>query len=166
MNAAFPILVMRYKTKKNYNLEFTQSYYLLFISAIIITLLGIGLSWYLIPAIWGSAMIPSIVSFNILISSTVLFYASSPISWCYVIENKMKYLVYFYFIGFVLNLVSNFFAIKYFGYVGAAFTTLITELVVLILLDTFRKKVLTVKYLPVSIPEIVKFVHSLKTKNA
>ena len=166
MNAAFPILVMRYKTKKNYNLEFTQSYYLLFISAIIITLLGIGLSWYLIPAIWGSTMIPSIVSFNILIASTVLFYASSPISWCYVIENKMKYLVYFYFIGFVLNLVSNFFAIKYFGYVGAAFTTLITELVVLILLDTFRKKVLTVKYLPVSIPEIVKFVHSLKTKNA
>lgn len=162
MNAAFPILVLKYKRNKNYDLDFTYAYYFLFFSSIVITVLGLSAGWYFIPAIWGNAMVPSIISFNILISSLVLFYASSPISWCYVIEDKMRLLVYFYFIGFILNLLSNFIAIKYYGYVGAAFTTLITELVVLILLDTYRKKVLKVAFVPMKKLKIRDFFSSFK----
>lgn len=146
MNAAFPILVKRYAEKKNYSLGFTQSYFFLFIASVAITVFSIGLGWVFIPLVWGQEMVPSIITFNILMSGSILFYTSSPISWCFVIENKMKYLIYIYLSGFLLNFSLNIIAIRMYGYIGAAITTIITELVVLILLDTFRKKVLKANY--------------------
>lgn len=146
MNAAFPILVKRYAEKKNYSLGFTQSYFFLFIASIAITVFSIGLGWVFIPLVWGQEMVPSIITFNILMSGSILFYTSSSISWCFVIENKMKYLIYIYLSGFLLNFSLNIIAIRMYGYIGAAITTIITELVVLILLDTFRKKVLKANY--------------------
>ncbi|PIR42971.1 hypothetical protein COV24_04935 [candidate division WWE3 bacterium CG10_big_fil_rev_8_21_14_0_10_32_10] len=146
MNAAFTIFVKKHASNQGYNKELTLSMYALGLISFFITIVALTSGWFFIPLIWGQAMKPAVSSFNILISGSILFFLSSPLSWIFVVENKIKYLVYFYTAGFIMNFVLNIFAIKMYGYNGAAVTTIITELFVLIILEIYRRKKLNVKY--------------------
>jgi O-antigen/teichoic acid export membrane protein len=144
MNAAFPVFVKRYKQNNNYSKEYSQSIYFLAVAALVITSISIFCAPIFIPLIWGSTMSPSVGVFIFLILGSFLFYLSSPLSWSYVVENKQNYLVYFYACGFAFNVVLNYMFIPKFGIIGAAFTTVLTEAFILLLLELFRHKVLKV----------------------
>ena len=146
MNAAFTVFVQRYKQRNSYGRELSLSILCLTIVSVLITLISLLTGWFLIPLIWGADMRFATTSFNILITGTILFYISSPISWAFVVENKQKYLIYFYLSGFIVNFLLNMFFIRVYGYIGAAVTTIITEALILLLLEIYRKKVLKVRY--------------------
>ncbi len=148
MNSVFPSLVNSYNNHLNntYNLLFSKSFYFLGFLSIIVSFFGLIFSPIFIPLIWGRTMAPAVYAFIILILGAPLFYLSSPLSWLYVVENRTKFLLYLYLFAFLLNFCLNLVIIPKYNYLGAAYTTLFTELFVLLALELFRRKYLKVKY--------------------
>ena len=148
MNSMFPLLVQSFKNKNSllYNLYFSKSVFLLFVSSFILILFGTVLAPFLIPLIWGKEMLPAVSAFIILIVGSPLFYISSPISWLFVVENKTKVLTYLYLFAFLFNFLTNLYAIPRYNYLGATYTTLLTEALVLIVLEFYRRKYLKASY--------------------
>lgn len=143
MNAMYPILL---KTKSESREKYIKliKYSVAFMSfiALMITIVSTSTSGFFIPRIWGAEMFSSTIPFNILISGSVLFYITSPLSWVLVIEGHQKYLPKVYGFGLLLNAILNIIFISKYDYTAAAWTTLITEFVVLIFLAIKIKLVL------------------------
>jgi O-antigen/teichoic acid export membrane protein len=151
MNASFPVFAERFKKNKNYSNEFSQSLIFLTFVSILVTVFSLILGKVFIPLIWGIDMYPSVYSFNILVLGSLLFYLSSLVSWCFVVERKQAILIFVYALGFVLNFALNVPAINTFGFVGAATTTILTEGLVVLLLIIFMRRYLTVRFTKTSI---------------
>ena len=147
MNVMFIYLSKSYKNLKDYSVLYTKTYLVLGLFSIFISVLFLIVSPTFIPLIWGNQMQNSVPSFLILLSFTVFFYLSSPVSWLFVVENKQKVLIVVYLVGFILNFLLNIFAIKYFNYIGAAVVTGITEVYVLLVLEVYRVKKLKARFL-------------------
>lgn len=88
--------------------------------------------YWAIPALWGNEMSPSWLPFAILMVSSLPFFATAPLNWVAVLENRSKLMLKVYFIGLIVNLVLNFYLIQQYDYIGAAVSTGITEFVVLV----------------------------------
>ena len=146
MNAVFPTLVSKFSDLKSYNTIYSKSYVYLGVFSVILTIFALALAPLFIPFIWGSEMVPAILSFQILVLGSIFFYLSSPVSWVYVIENRQQVLIYFYFLGFLFNYLSNLYAISNFGFLGAAITTGLTELLILVMLEMYRVKYLKTRF--------------------
>jgi O-antigen/teichoic acid export membrane protein len=101
-----------------------------FVSALILLIAGkVG-----IPLIWGSTMDAAIKPFSILILTSIPFFITAPLTWIYYIEGWNKQLLMIYLTGFIVNLLLNLYYIPLNGYIGAAYITGVTELLVLIML--------------------------------
>lgn len=74
----------------------------------------------------------SIIPFRILIASYPIFFLSNLILWTIITENKEKKLPIVYILSLCINVVLNIIFIPKFGYIAAAITTGISEVVVLI----------------------------------
>lgn len=147
MNAIFVLLATNFVNKSKYNIIYSKAYIYLGLASIFITIIFLSLGSVFIPRIWGVSMLGTVHSFNILILFTVFFYLSSPVSWIYVIENKQHILIIFYSLGFILNFGLNLIFIPIYGYIGSAYVTGITEILILFLLEIYRIKYLKVKFL-------------------
>jgi O-antigen/teichoic acid export membrane protein len=85
--------------------------------------------------------IASIVPFRILILSYPIFFISNLILWIIITENKEKRLPIVYISSLFINVVLNLIFIPKFGYIAAAITTGLSEVVVLILLLYILKNI-------------------------
>lgn len=136
MNSIFPVLAgyNLAKTKnpqKFFQVVFKSSYILLSASILLVILL-----WTAAPLIQliKSDFIGSIRLFRILILWLPLFFASSLLMWATIARGARWSLAWIYGVGLALNLGLNIIYIPQYGAAAAAYTTGLTELVILSLL--------------------------------
>ncbi len=133
MNAFYPVLV---NIRKDSDARFGEYLRKLFAYNLVLWFISVPILmlvvYWAIPALWGNEMSPSWLPFAILMVSSLPFFATAPLNWVAVLENRSKLMLKVYFIGLVINLALNFYLIQQYDYIGAAVSTGITEFVVLV----------------------------------
>jgi len=131
-----PILLI----SKNYNLNLLKLNSIIFKLSLLIIVFVLISSDYLIPYIFGKLYIGSITSTKILSFSIIfVFYGVINEHW-YVSKNLQKLYATNVFLGAIINIILNYFLINYFGIDGAAYSTLITYLLIIFAFDYSNKK--------------------------
>ena len=103
-------------------------------AGIVSSIVAVIFGYFFIPMIWGPEMLLAVKPFLILVLTSIPFFITAPLTWIYYMENHHKKLLLIYLAGFIFNLVLNLIFIQKFSYIGSAYITALTELVVLILL--------------------------------
>lgn len=138
MNAVYPIL-MRSFTQSF--MQFKKIFLLAAVTLAGVSLLGVILGGVLAP--WLIKLIAadevaafgdSVIVLRVLITMLPIFYLSSLCMWTVLVFNKRNTLIGVYASAFVLNLITNVILIPRYSYFGAAITTGISELLILVLL--------------------------------
>ncbi len=89
-------------------------------------IIGIPLSYYVIPSFYGGDYVSSINSFIILLFAQAIFLISIPVHTAIIYYfSYPKLFVYITLVNFLILLVGGWFAISTFGYIGAAWVFLI-----------------------------------------
>lgn len=107
---------------------------------------------FIIHVLYGDAYTMAKGPLIILIWSTVFSSLSYPRSIWMICENKQNYTKYILIWGVILNLILNYYGIKYLGIIGAAIATLFTEIMTCIISPLFYKEMrIFIRYLLESI---------------
>lgn len=107
---------------------------------------------FIIHVLYGDAYTMAKGPLIILIWSTVFSSLSYPRSIWMICENKQNYTKYILIWGVILNLILNYYGIKYLGIIGAAIATLFTEIMTCIISPVFYKEMrIFIRYLLESI---------------
>lgn len=107
---------------------------------------------FIIHVLYGDAYTMAKGPLIILIWSTVFSSLSYPRSIWMICENKQNYTKYILIWGVILNLILNYYGIKYLGIIGAAIATLFTEFMTCIISPMFYKEMrIFIRYLLESI---------------
>ncbi|GAB6056786.1 flippase [Methanobacterium movens] len=142
-NAFFPVMSQYFVSSK-------QSLRLIFDKLFkIMILIGfpIGIGTFVIAdkailLIYGNQFIGSVTVLQILIWSTVLIFARSPLDRLLESSNKQLAVTKIFIIGALFNTILNIIFIPQFSYIGAALITVLTDILVLgLLIFTLRKKI-------------------------
>ena len=134
MNSAYPFLVKKYEASKaEFKLTLFKIAKTLFILSLILSVLTVVFGKLVIAFVWGSQMSSSYYPLAILIAGAFTFFLSSPYSWALVVMGKQNRLPIFYGFGLLFNIVANLILIPQYGYMACAYTTVVTELLVLML---------------------------------
>lgn len=141
MNAAYPVLVRhRMEGKERLKKTFFNLIYFLLISGAFVGFLGIIFSPVAIQLLGGKGFDQSILPLRILASGLFIFYLTQPISWLIVTLGYQKRLPFIYFLSALFNLVTNLVYIPKYSFYAAATTTILTEMVILVLLILTAQK--------------------------
>lgn len=147
MNAAFPLFVQHRKESEE---KLKRTVQLSFDS---LALLGaplivgsVVLAPQLINLIGGSEFLPGVLSFRILIFSSLVFFVSPIYRWLIIVMDEHKKIPYIYGAALVVDFVLNLIFIPKYGIVAAAVITGISESVVLGLSFYLTYKIL--KFIP------------------
>ncbi len=133
-NSLYPVLLGKLKENRQEFEKLSKK------SIVILFLIGLGLGivgWLLAPLainIFGKYP-ESVVSLRILILSAPIFFVSSLVLWINITIGKEKLLPFIYAFALLCNLGLNLAFIPRFGYNFAAWSTVITEIVILALLS-------------------------------
>jgi O-antigen/teichoic acid export membrane protein len=137
MNSVYPELLRIREEEMRLNARFLNLLWLL-----------LGISIVVATGLWVGAGFLSLVKQDYLASAGVLrllsltvplFYVTSPFMWWYIITGKQGRLVHIYGVSLLVNIVLNLGLIPIYGAVGAAITTGVTELLVLVLAIMYKK---------------------------
>jgi len=141
MNAAFPMFVrLEKESERRFRESFRKSVAMLSAASIFVTVLGVLLAPVLVPLIWGFRMSAVVVPLSILISGSLIFFVTSPLSWLLVIRNKQRFLPYIYSVALIFNVAFNVIFIPKYDYIASAVLTVLSELIVLVGLVLVSKK--------------------------
>lgn len=100
---------------------------------IVILVVGEVLSGYLIPLVYGESFVATVKVFRILLIGIIFWgLAGIPISY-YTTEKRYGISFVSYAVAFLLNVVLNFWWIPKYGVIGAAFTSVISYFIVLVM---------------------------------
>ncbi len=91
-------------------------------------------------ALFGKGYDDSVRTLMILLGATFAIFFGTLYSNMLIVIHKQKTLAYIYFLGMILNVGVNFYAIPRWSYIGAAWTTLATEVGVTIAMVLLLKK--------------------------
>jgi O-antigen/teichoic acid export membrane protein len=133
MNALYPLMVQAFEMHDMARMRryITRSALLLGTSGLA---LAVGL-WIAAPVISlvKNGFADSILPFRILIGGLPIFFLTGLTMWLLVTAKRRWALVSVYAVGMVLNVVANLMTIPRFGYIAASWTTVLSELVILLL---------------------------------
>jgi O-antigen/teichoic acid export membrane protein len=89
----------------------------------------------------------SILPFRILLISLPIFFLTSYLQWILIVHKRLHIMLGIYIFSAVLNIVLNYIFIPTLGYIGAAWITDISELIVLLLLalTIFKTKIWNIR---------------------
>jgi O-antigen/teichoic acid export membrane protein len=141
MTAIFPKLAKHSEEKEKFrNIQYVALYYLggigIFLS------ISLYLSADIIFQIFFSSKYDSSIPiFKVLVWFLAIVFVYGPISNSLVAKNKIKFLVYLNLIMIILNVVLNFFLIPVYGAKGAAMTTIVCEILILVSTILYWKKI-------------------------
>ena len=131
MNSANPILLKMHDEDKE---KFVNKYQMLLMGITILgALVGIGFTVFaklIIFILYGEDYYGAVPALSILIWATSFSMIGTARGIWIIAENKNKYSKYFTAMGAVINAVLNALVIPKWGFVGASFTTLISEIFV------------------------------------
>ena len=123
------ILGLYQKSKKDFMRRLKQLYFMIFwISMAISAVLALSAPW-IIPLLFGNEYVDSVLIVQVMIWAMPFSFLGMARSVWIVAEDKNKYVKYYLFVGVVVNIVLNILLIPNIGILGAAISTLTTELV-------------------------------------
>lgn len=127
MNAVYPLMLRGKQLKK----LFLSSFFFLFGSSLLV-MLGV---WFAAPllTIIKSDFYASIPALRILSFGIPLFFVTAATMWTLIAQKKQKILAYIYGLSMVGNIVGNILFVPTHGYIAAAWVTVGSEAVVLLL---------------------------------
>ena len=133
-NALYPLLARLYTSDEKKFVKEAKFYFALMIVASVVLATALYLVSLLIPAFYGAKFAPAKASLQILALGLPFFFASALLWHILIIREKQKLLPVIYGLGAVFNLIVNLILIPTYGYIGAASTTVISEMLVVLLL--------------------------------
>jgi len=132
MNAALPALILAKKTSdtKKLQTQIKTSGITLFLLSIVVSVGG----WIAAPlfSLIKPEFVSSIPPFKLLLIGLPIFYLSSLTMWVLVVEKKQTQMLIIYALSMVLNIIANAIFIPHYGYMAAAWVTILSEVFVLI----------------------------------
>ena len=131
-----PILLL----SKNYNFKLIHLNSIIFKISIIISFLLFYFSDYLIITIYGSDYVESIITTKILSFSLIFVFLGVINEHWYINKKLQKFYAINVLLGAIINIMLNYFLIKIYGIVGAAYSTLITYFLIIFIFDFLNKK--------------------------
>lgn len=140
-NSARPVIMeLKDKDSNMYIRRLKQLIGFIFWIGVLFSMVFTVMSDFIIHVLYGDAYTMAKGPLVILIWSTVFSSLSYPRSIWMICENKQNYTKYILIWGVILNLILNYFGIKYFGIIGAAIATLFTEIMTCIISPMFYKE--------------------------
>ncbi|MFZ2025605.1 MAG: flippase [Microgenomates group bacterium] len=132
MNAALPSLMRAKKEadEKKLRSQIRNASIALFLLSLFVAVAG----WIVSPLITmiKPEFVSSILPFKVLLVGLPIFYLSSLTMWVLVVEKRQKQMLIIYALSMVFNIIANILFIPTYGYMAAAYITLISELFILL----------------------------------
>ena len=136
MNALYPVLIKSFEDSlPKFRRLFWQS------GLVLLTIAVGGMSLTFVLAPWMISLVGSLDEYQesvtvlkILIAAAPVFFLSSLLMWTVLVFKDQKVLIKIYAAAFLVNLTLNLWLIPEYGFYGAAATTGVSELLILILL--------------------------------
>lgn len=135
-----PILIKTRNDYKKYNLYMEKLFGFIFYICLSIALFISIFSSEIVLLIFGLDFSKSSNILTILVWSSVFSQLGSIRHLWLIIEHIEWYALFYAIIGFIINVLSNFFLIEIFGLIGAAFSAVITQFTVSIIAPLIFKK--------------------------
>jgi len=156
----FPALSVAFKESKE-KLQKVWNYFMesMFFLGIPIVVGGIALAPRIINWVYGPTYYPSIFAFQILIIMAGIAFLYQPFSQALIVSNHQKRLFWVTFSGAIVNVILNLILIPKYSLYGAAFTTLVTHLLVFFLLFKFVLRTTSIK--PINLRILSSFIGSV-----
>lgn len=120
-------------SKKNFYKIFKNTMGVALVSSGLILLIGFTFSGLIINFFGGEKFNQSSIVLKILLFSVPIYFITNTFYNTFLSLKKVKYIVYSMFFCLLLNFIFNLFLIPRMSYVGAGISTVVTELVMLIL---------------------------------
>ena len=117
---------------------------------------GIALAPKIIDFVYDPSFIPSILAFQILIVMAGISFLSGPFGQVLVVSNQQKKLFWVTLSGAIINVILNLILIPKFSLYGAAFTTVVTVLLIFFLLFHLTSKLTPIK--PINLKFLFSFI--------
>jgi O-antigen/teichoic acid export membrane protein len=141
MTAIFPKLAKHSEEKDKFrNIQITAVYYLGGIGIFLSISLYLGAE-IIFQLFFGDKYDNSIPIFKILVWFLAIVFLYGPISNSLVAKNRIKFLAYLNLFMIILNVVLNFILIPDYGAKGAAMTTIVCEILILLGTVFYSKKI-------------------------
>lgn len=152
-NSARPVIMeLKDKDSNMYIRRLKQLIGFIFWIGVLFSMVFTVMADFIIHVLYGDAYTMAKGPLIILIWSTVFSSLSYPRSIWMICENKQNYTKYILIWGVILNLILNYYGIKYLGIIGAAIATLFTEIMTCIISPMFYKEMrIFIRYLLESI---------------
>lgn len=133
MNAVFPLLVVAKRTadEKQLQSRIRMSGLALLSSSVLIGVFGWLASPYL--SLIRPEFAASVYPLRILLTALPIFYLTSLSMWLLIVEKKQKQMLAIYAVSMIVNVICNVLFIPSYGYIAAAWITVISECFVLII---------------------------------
>lgn len=167
VNSARPLIIE--KREKNYE-EYIKRFQQLLLGITVLSIVvSVGMmivGRFAILILYGKNYLDAVIPLNILIWSTGFAMIGTVRSIWIVAEGYNKYSKYYVLIGAMVNFVLNYYAIQFWGIIGAAITTLISQVVVAFISPLFFKR--TRSFVKIyfesflQVPELVQIVRDWK----
>jgi len=156
----YPVLSKFFKESKE-KLQNTWNYYMKAMIFLAMPLIagGIVLAPKIIDFIYDPRYDPSILAFQILMITGGIMILTNPFSQALIISNQQRRLFWITLSGAIINVVLNLILIPEYSLYGAAFTTLVTALLIFFLLFEFTSRLTPIK--PLNLKLFLIFINSL-----
>jgi O-antigen/teichoic acid export membrane protein len=120
-------------------LERGWKYSLIF--ALLVTSAGVPLAYEFTNFFFGDLYANSVVTLQILLCGAAFAYMVNFLQTVIISIDKQKILISVAISGLIINVILNYFAIKMYGYVGAAIVTILVEAIVFVLFSYYTLKI-------------------------
>ena len=135
--------------KKHLDLLFEKSFYYLFCLGLAMAVGGMMLAERIILFIYGPEFIFAVPAFKIMLVTLLIMLITYLMGYLFNAIDKSHVFAIVVFIAMLFNIVFNFVFIKEFGYIGASYVRLFTELLAFLLFAYFMWKI--GKFLPLKL---------------
>jgi O-antigen/teichoic acid export membrane protein len=144
MNSYYPLMLRSLTSDPVQFKNHLKNAILLMLAMGIVGFIGLYiLSHFFIGLLTGSGFEESVISLHILGVSLPAFFLSALLLWVMMAKKLYKLLLIIYLVGFVFNLLANWYLIPTFSYIAAAWVTVSGEYLILLLqvliLHKYRK---------------------------
>lgn len=134
VNSSYPLLLNTHKNDKTELFKLAKQLFIgLLLLGIVLSIIGWVLSPWVLQVFGKYSQ--SLVSLRVLLLGLPFFFVSSLLLWLTITINKEKIVPFIYGFAALANVVLNLIFIPKFGYNAAAWVTVISELIILILLS-------------------------------
>lgn len=140
IDSMYPLIMETYKSDRElYNKRNRQLYAMVFYISVGVSLFLSVFAEKVVVLLYGKAYLPAVSPLRVVTWYTAFSYLGVARNAWIVCENKQKYLKYIYVLSALSNIVLNCFFIPAFGATGAAFASLITQVLAALIVPLFFK---------------------------